>query len=156
MISEKIKNKLLAMILGENYSAGTKLPPIRELASVFGVDKMTIQKVVAELKKDGIIESHPGRGIFVNRLGGIAKNNSKKIVLVSPFSEKRLNHAPIYPGIVVSALKEELKKSGYSLELFSLPNKMKEFIILSSLKEMNPAGIVCFELESDYLIFRRI
>jgi len=45
--------------------AGTRLPPIRELARDLGLTRLTVHNSYAELQADGWIESFVGRGSFV-------------------------------------------------------------------------------------------
>ena len=45
--------------------ANDKLPSKREFANSFGVAAGTVQHALAELRSDGIIYSHQGRGSFV-------------------------------------------------------------------------------------------
>jgi DNA-binding transcriptional regulator YhcF (GntR family) len=42
-----------------------KLPSTRELASKYAVAPGTVQRAFAELRRDGVIYSHKGRGSFI-------------------------------------------------------------------------------------------
>lgn len=42
-----------------------KLPSTRELAEHYGVAPGTVQRALAELRTDGVIYSHQGRGSFI-------------------------------------------------------------------------------------------
>ncbi|WP_413804243.1 GntR family transcriptional regulator [Streptomyces sp. OE57] len=42
-----------------------KLPSTRELADRFGVAPGTVQRALAELRSDGVIYSHQGRGSYI-------------------------------------------------------------------------------------------
>lgn len=52
-------------IRGGALPAGTRLPPIRELARDLGLTRLTVHNSYAELQADGWIESFVGRGSFV-------------------------------------------------------------------------------------------
>ena len=43
----------------------SKLPSTRELAGQYGVAPGTVQRALAELRSDGIIYSHQGRGSYI-------------------------------------------------------------------------------------------
>lgn len=48
-------------------SSGAKLPSTRALAAQFGVGPVTVQRAVARLVADGVVETRPGAGNFVRR-----------------------------------------------------------------------------------------
>ncbi|WP_354005792.1 GntR family transcriptional regulator [Fictibacillus terranigra] len=56
-IKQKIEN-------GE-WTVGTKIPPQRDLASRFNVNRSTIVFALDDLAADGLIESRVGKGTFV-------------------------------------------------------------------------------------------
>ncbi|WP_158076963.1 GntR family transcriptional regulator [Streptomyces sp. CB02009] len=60
--SEKIRQGRLV--------AGTRLPGIRELSEEYGVATGTVQRALTELRNEGLIYSHQGRGSFVSDSSG--------------------------------------------------------------------------------------
>lgn len=46
-------------------SPGDRLPPLRELAALLGLNYTTVARALAEAQKRGLIDSRPGRGSFV-------------------------------------------------------------------------------------------
>ena len=48
-------------------AAGDQLPSVRMLAERLVVNPNTVARAYAELARDGIIDSQPGRGVFVAR-----------------------------------------------------------------------------------------
>ena len=48
---------------------GDRIPPERDLASIFGVARNTVRRAMALLEQDGAVARHVGRGTFVN-IGG--------------------------------------------------------------------------------------
>ncbi|MGC4796170.1 GntR family transcriptional regulator [Micromonospora saelicesensis] len=56
-ITEKIKSGELA--------PGEKLPSTRELAEQYSVHISTINRVMTILKDRGLVEGHPGKGVYV-------------------------------------------------------------------------------------------
>ncbi|MFG1956007.1 GntR family transcriptional regulator [Nonomuraea sp. NPDC049028] len=49
------------------YAPGDKVPSVLELMNTYGIANATAQKVLTELKRDGLTYSEPGMGTFVRR-----------------------------------------------------------------------------------------
>jgi GntR family transcriptional regulator len=56
----------LAVVTGA-LAAGESMPSVRGLADRLVVHANTVVKAYAELVRDGVLESHPGKGFFVSR-----------------------------------------------------------------------------------------
>ena len=63
-IYEQIKLKLQQMMLSGTFSADTKLPSVRELATQLAINPNTIQRAYRELEAEGLITSIPGKGSY--------------------------------------------------------------------------------------------
>lgn len=61
---EQIKHRLQQLILSGTYSADTRLPSVRELASQLAINPNTIQRAYKELEAEGYIVSIPGKGSY--------------------------------------------------------------------------------------------
>src|SRR5262245_6366529 len=57
--------KLRAYGAGFNVTAGSRLPPERELCTVIGVTRAQLRGALAKLEADGLIWRHVGKGTFV-------------------------------------------------------------------------------------------
>ena len=57
--------QLLATQLERKYVAGSKLPPVRELAEHLGVARATAHRAVQAMVEQGLLVSHPRQGTFV-------------------------------------------------------------------------------------------
>ncbi len=66
----RIAEAMAALLKSGAYPAGFSLPPERALCERYGVSRMTLRQAMSILERDGLIESHRGRGTFVapNRL----------------------------------------------------------------------------------------
>ena len=51
--------------LAREQSPGSRLPAVRELMARHGVGPATVQKALAALSREGLVEARPGRGTFV-------------------------------------------------------------------------------------------
>ncbi|NIZ10670.1 UTRA domain-containing protein [Pseudooceanicola sp. HF7] len=61
----KIRGWLLDKILGGTWAPGHQIPIETELASQFGVSRMTVNKVMTQLSQEGYVVRHKRRGSFV-------------------------------------------------------------------------------------------
>ena len=60
---ERIREQVLSVI--KTRQVNDRLPTEVELAKAFGVNRLTVHKVMAELSREGYLERVPGRGTFV-------------------------------------------------------------------------------------------
>ncbi|MBT8342613.1 MAG: winged helix-turn-helix transcriptional regulator, partial [Desulfatitalea sp.] len=60
-IADTIKQR----IVDGEYKPGEKIPPIRHLTQVLGVNKATVHKAFIRLKREGLIENRVGSGSYV-------------------------------------------------------------------------------------------
>ena len=61
----QIRNQIRAMIFDGRLRPGSLLPPERKLAESLGVNRSTVLTAYRELKADGLVDSHVGRGTMV-------------------------------------------------------------------------------------------
>ncbi len=64
-VYSQIAEAIKALIAQGEAPVGTPLPPERVLCEHFGVSRMTLRQAYDVLERDGLIESHRGRGTFV-------------------------------------------------------------------------------------------
>jgi GntR family transcriptional regulator len=60
-------------IRGGRYGPGDQLPSERELVASFGVSANTIRAALVQLRTEGLITSHQGRGVFVREQGALRR-----------------------------------------------------------------------------------
>lgn len=61
----QVADDLRANITDETFKPGDRLPSGRELARRYGVAPMTISHALEVLRKEQIVRTYPGRGVFV-------------------------------------------------------------------------------------------
>lgn len=98
-VYEQIINQLEHFILTGILTADTQIPSVRNLSVSLSINPNTIQKAYAELDRNGIIYSVPGRGCFITKEAKDILSN-KKISKLSNLKE----------------LVSELKLAGLSLD----------------------------------------
>lgn len=65
----QVADALRTAIRDRKLSPGERLPSGRELAAQHGVAMMTIQKSLDVLRREGLVVSQQGRGVFVSATG---------------------------------------------------------------------------------------
>ena len=88
------------MILARGYQVGDKLPTYRELADHFGVALFTVERVMKELAREGIIQLLHGKGAFIKQL---------------PAAAGQLRQV----GLIYSASRLHLVRNAYMTEILS-------------------------------------
>jgi len=61
----QIAESMRTLLRSGTIPAGTALPPERALCEQFGISRMTLRQAYEALEREGLIESHRGRGTFV-------------------------------------------------------------------------------------------
>lgn len=64
---QEIADDLRAKILNGTYPLDSALPSTAELMDLYAVSNTVIQRAINELKHDGVLEGHAGKGVFVLR-----------------------------------------------------------------------------------------
>ncbi len=67
-LSEQISRQLLENIIAGTYQPGDRLPPERELATIFDVSRVVVREALGSLQAWGIISVRHGRGATVNAI----------------------------------------------------------------------------------------
>lgn len=61
----QIETQIRKAIASGRLKKGDQLPSVRALAEQLTVNPNTVSRAYAELTTEGVVESHPGRGVFV-------------------------------------------------------------------------------------------
>lgn len=73
----EIKDRIKNDILNQKYRKGESIPSERELATLYDVTRVTVQKAMDNLVKEGFIERIHGKGMFV------LKNTATNVYLLN-------------------------------------------------------------------------
>src|SRR5215469_1355450 len=65
----QLRDQIRALVHTGDLSAGTRIPPSRELATQLGVHRTTVANAYAELEAEGLISGHVGRGTYICATG---------------------------------------------------------------------------------------
>ena len=66
-IYRQLMDLLIHRILDETYPEGEMLPSVRQLASDFQINPLTVAKVYKELARDDLTEKKRGEGLLVKK-----------------------------------------------------------------------------------------
>ncbi len=66
-IYKQLMDLLIGRILDQTYPEGEMLPSVRQLASDFQVNPLTVSKVYKELARDNFTEKKRGEGLLVKK-----------------------------------------------------------------------------------------
>jgi GntR family transcriptional regulator, transcriptional repressor for pyruvate dehydrogenase complex len=64
-LSHAVAERLARQIRSGEFALGVRLPPERELATMFGVSRVVVREAMSRLKSEGLIETRQGSGAFV-------------------------------------------------------------------------------------------
>lgn len=66
-IYQQLLNLLVGRILDQTYPEGEMLPSVRQLASDFQINPLTVSKVYKELARDNLTEKKRGEGLLIKK-----------------------------------------------------------------------------------------
>ena len=69
----QIADQIRALIRSGEFSAGSRLPPERDLARQLGVSRPSVREAVIALEVEGLVEVRIGSGIYVRASDGLAR-----------------------------------------------------------------------------------
>jgi GntR family transcriptional repressor for pyruvate dehydrogenase complex len=125
-LSDKLAQRIRAMIQKGDYVQGDRLPPIMEMAKRFGVGHPTIREALKKLETMGFVEIRHGSGVYVSR-------SEEVLVLASPD----------YVGTVTKKLLLDLIDARMPLEMKSVAEAVKNASVddlLEMQRLLNSAG----------------
>jgi len=83
----QIIDQINAMIAGGNLEAGDMLPSVRQMATVLGVNPMTISKAYSKLEAETVLSRVRGKGMQVQK-SSLSGNLKERIQELMPLMEQ--------------------------------------------------------------------
>jgi DNA-binding LacI/PurR family transcriptional regulator len=124
------KQEQLAAILGRDvhagqYAHGAKLPSERELQNLYGVSRTVVRSVLAQLIREGLAYSVPGKGTFMGKSmdsGHVGRSASRLIALTLR------SNLPSMPDSqdLISGIASVIEPAGYHLIVSSCGDRCAE------------------------------
>ncbi len=88
-IYQQIVTQIRHAISNGNLPAGELVPSVRSLAEQLLINPNTVAKAYADLSKDGLLETLPGRGLAVApRRAGMGLTKSERLRRIEPLLEQ--------------------------------------------------------------------
>ena len=63
---QQVARDLRARIASAEFPVGSAIPSTAKLREMYGVSVTVVRAAVAELRADGLLTGHPGKGVFVS------------------------------------------------------------------------------------------
>jgi DNA-binding GntR family transcriptional regulator len=63
---QQVARDLRERIASAEFPVGTAIPSTAKLSEMYGVSVTVVRAAVAELRADGLVNGHPGKGVFVS------------------------------------------------------------------------------------------
>lgn len=147
-----ITQELRRRILTEQYAAGQRIPPERELLQEFGCSRLTVAKAMAPLVAEGMILRHQGRGSFVTgnlplaegrprdiRSGGRPTTRGNVIKYLSPGQESSVRGSR---DEVLNSLHSVVNTAGYHVSVDFYGSVEEHLECLERVRDPQIAGVV--------------
>src|SRR4051812_6441390 len=115
-IYQQIVNQIRHAIALGAAGEGAQLPSVRTLAEQLLINPNTVAKAYADLSKDGLVESMPGRGLTVGpRRTGMGLTRPERLRRVDPLVTQ-LVHDAVALDLSAADVQELLDKKWKALE----------------------------------------
>lgn len=152
--SEQIRENLLNMLITGDFKAGDRFYSENRLAKMFQVARMTINKVMAVLEHEGILERIQGKGTFVTGIiddvrekQGVSETTT--LALVTEFWRGTMFDQSYVCGQFIKYVDDQAYDKRYKIKVFNLQYE-NEFTpeLREELKSEIYAGIILVHLPS--------
>jgi len=113
-IWRQIADQVCRAVATGRLVAGEQVPSVRALAEELVLNPNTVARVYAELIREGVLEAHKGKGVFVARRRAVY-TKSEKLRRLEATLEAYVNEG-VYLGFSPEELREALEKKLRALE----------------------------------------
>jgi DNA-binding LacI/PurR family transcriptional regulator len=141
---EQLKQDILSGV----YKAGEQIPSELDLASAFGVSRITSKKALEMLASEGLVERYVGRGTFVkSRTAPPTKRSSSKKVI----GLVMVDMTDHYGTEIISSIEGSAAGKCIIIVRFTNGIPEKEDDAIKELIEFGVDGLIVFPAKSEYL-----
>lgn len=146
---QQVAEDLRKQIRSGKLPTGGRLPPIRQLTTLYGVSIITINKALAALVSDGLVDSHVGRGTFVTAQPGPKKPRVIGFVL-------RDLSSPFF-GRVAQGAQERAEAEGFEIFVTSSSGHLsREDAQIERLSSLGADALIVASLRPNAPVLRRL
>jgi DNA-binding GntR family transcriptional regulator len=87
---QRVADDLRRRIAAAEFPVGAAIPSTARLSSMYGVSVTVVRAAVAQLRADGLVTGHPGKGVFVSSTpDAVAERTATVEVLARQVDELR-------------------------------------------------------------------
>ena len=76
---QQVARDLRARIASAEFPVGSAIPSTAKLREMYGVSVTVVRAAVAELRADGLLTGHPGKGVFVSATPATASGGAATV-----------------------------------------------------------------------------
>ncbi|MFI4910147.1 MAG: GntR family transcriptional regulator [Sedimentisphaeraceae bacterium JB056] len=145
-------------IISGEFTSGNRLPPVRQLAKMVGVSSYPVQSAIAQLSKQGIVDSVRGSGVYVSKdalvklIGDYPVKKRKKNVAVLSMFHLYDGGVAIEHGSTAKGLLEECEKVSIRPSLISPFVHLDDpQLLVKELKEGEYDGVLWLYPDKKYI-----
>lgn len=149
MIGRKVEEELLQRLKTGQYSAGEKLPSLREMCGEFNCSYVMVFRAVQALKRQGCLETVKGSGTFVVR--DLQRHLDKKL-LIYIFDKPECRQLNPEDSLRYTCFQRTIRKSGF----MDLALQEDDFLEPKEMNEVAGALITIRSPMMEELIARKI
>jgi DNA-binding LacI/PurR family transcriptional regulator len=124
------------------------IPTIRKISRILEVSPTSVQKVVNQLKQEGLIDSFVGKGIFIKP---IAFKDQRKILFISVYDLDENLDGTAYPAVQAMAFRRKVMAAGCNFEHLNISG-MSNSDIPGKIRQGGFSGVALFEISDDHLL----
>ncbi len=84
---KQVRRQIEMQICRDHWSVGQRIPGERELARIYGVSQMTVNRAIQDLVREGKLERRVGSGTYVCDRSEELNGEPSKLVLVVPYTD---------------------------------------------------------------------
>jgi DNA-binding transcriptional regulator YhcF (GntR family) len=124
-VTHQVIEFIKSNIISGEFTSGNRLPPVRQLAKMVGVSSYPVQAAIAQLGKQGIVDSVRGSGVYVSKdalvklIGDYPVRRRKKNVAVLSMFHLYEGGVAIEHGSTAKGLLEECENVSIRPSLIS-------------------------------------
>ena len=107
-IYRQIVDQVCRAIATGQLAPGEQLPSVRVLAEQLVINPNTVRRTYADLIRDGVLESHPGKGVFVARRRAVY-TKAERLRRIDASLEAFVNDG-VHLGFTPEELREALER----------------------------------------------
>ena len=146
----QLKKLFLKEIEARNWTAGQKIPSERDLAVRYQVSRTTVRQAIAELTKEGFLETLPGSGTFVSE-GRTSHRPQQKTIAFLVCTRGKPHYTVttnLFYAQILRGVEQQAREQGYHCIVATVDELSSDDAALESICQ-KVDGLIIGELHSE-------